>query len=323
MNELNKLAFDLAKNQVQEYSATDANTVLRKAFLDKLGVEPSQVNRKMFRKMKNEIFEIIEETITPVLIDRLEQDFMGFAEIRNIAFGDSIVFNVPNQDLFKVATIADGTANLRRQRLDNGEFTLEVSTQGVKIYEEFYRFLAGRIDWGQMVDKVVRSYNRDLAERVYAAIYGSFDSLDAEYKYTGAYDEDEIVEIAQHVEANNGRAIILGTKAALAKLKPTYVGDADKAAYNALGYHAIFNGFEVRELTQFHKPGTSEFAVSNTDILILPSEDVELVKIVLEGDAYIHETQNVDGDLSFEYTYIMKSGVAFLPTVKFGMVRLA
>lgn len=322
MSELKKLALDLARGTVatEFTNGKDADAVLREAFKKELGVD--KIDAKIYRRFKPQIFEIIEETITPILVDRIEEEFAGFAEIRNIAYGDSIVFNVPNQELFEVAVIADGANSLRRQRIDHGEFTVDTQTQGVKIYEEFSRFLAGRINWGDMVNRVVRSYQRDLAQRVYNAIFGAFDSLSTEYKYTGSYVEDEVVNIAQHVEAANGRAIIMGTKAALSKLKPTYIGDADKSAYNRMGYHAVFNGFEVREIAQFHKPGTNEFAVTNNDILIVPAADSELVKVVLEGDAWIHESQNTEGDLSLEYTYIMKSGVAFLPANKFGIVRL-
>src|SRR5574344_2051641 len=146
-----QLAKDLAKGSVQNYSASDANTVLRKAFLAELGTE--EIDFNTYRENKYKIFRIISETISPIINDRLDTVLGRFAEVRNVAFGDSIVFDIENPELFEVAVVADGTGNLRRQRIDNGKLPVAVETFGVKIYDEFYRFLAGRIDWNALVNK--------------------------------------------------------------------------------------------------------------------------------------------------------------------------
>lgn len=321
MKEYSVLALDLTKGQVQNFSTQDANTVLRKAFLDEIGTETIDFNT--YRENKYKIFRLIQETITPIINDRLEEVMGRFAEVRNVAFGDSIVFDVENPELFEVATIADGTGNLRRQRIDNGRLEVTMGTFGVSIYEEFYRFLSGRINWGQLVDKVVKSYERKIAEAVNEALYGSYSSIDAELKYSGTYDEEELVEILQKVEALYGSAMVVGTKAALAKLQPSYVGDADKAAYNALGYIGTFRGYDTVALVQSFKAQTYEFNLSNSDLLILPSTSEKFIKIVTEGTAIVLDHQNTQGDLSIEHTFIQKAGVAVGLTEKFGIVRFS
>ena len=322
MKEFSVLALDLAKGQVeQNFSAKDANTVLRKAFLDEIGTETIDFNT--YRENKYKIFRLIQETITPIINDRLEETMGRFAEVRNVAFGDSIVFDIDNPELFEVATIADGTGNLRRQRIDNGRLEVAMGTFGVSIYEEFYRFLSGRINWGQLVDKVVRSYERKIAEAVNEALYGSYSSIDAELKYSGTYDEEELIDILQKVEALYGSAMVVGTKAALAKLKPDYVGDADKAAYNSLGYVGTFRGYDTVALVQSFKAQTYEFNLSNSDLLILPATSDKFVKIVTEGTAIVLDHQNTQGDLSIEHTFIQKAGVAVGLTEKYGIVRFS
>lgn len=321
MNELQKLALDLAKGQVTNYSKSEADNVLRKAFLEEIGTEAIDFNT--YRQNKYKIFQILQETISPIINDRLEEVMGQFAEVRNIGWGDSQVFDVENPELFEVSVVADGTANLRAQRIDNGKMTVDTTTYGIKIYDEFYRFLAGRVDWGQLVDKVAKSYERKIAESVNAAIYGSYTSIDAPFKYSGTFSEDELLRVLQNVEALYGSAMVVGTKAALAKIKPDYVGEADKSRYNAIGHIGIFRGYETVALAQSFKPQSTEFNLSNTDLLILPSTSDKIVKIVVEGDAIIFDEQNTQGDMSIEHTFIKKAGVGLSLTNQYGIVRFS
>lgn len=318
-----QLAVDLASNRVQNFSANESEDVLRKAFLAELGITMEDASDfNTYRKFKYEIFEIIQETISPIINDRLEEVMGQFAEVRNIAWGDTIVFDVDNPDLFEVAMVADGTGNIRRQRLDNGRLPVEISTFAVSIYDEFYRFLAGRINWGQVVAKVVKSYEREIAIAVNNALYGAYNNIDPLFKYTGTYNEDEIVRVCQNIEALYGSAMIVGTTAALRPLKPSYVGDATKDQYNALGRVGVFNGYETVALTQSFKVGTYDFNLSNSDLLVLPAISSKFVKIVTEGTPIIIDKQNEQGDLSIEHTFIQKAGVAVSFTDKYGMIRL-
>lgn len=319
-----KLALDVAKGiglgkTATDFSLTgDVDQMIRGAFLEEIGVE--QIDFNTYRENKYKIFRILQETISPIINDRLEDTMGRFAEVRNVDFGDSTRFEIENPDLFEVAVVADGTHNLRRQRLENGYVDVPVSNYGVSIYDEFYRFLAGRVNWSAMVDKVAKSFEKHIANAVYAAIYGSYDSLDAEFKFSGTYDEDEILNVLQAVEATYGNAVVVGTKAALAKIKPEYVGGATKDQYNALGYLGVFRGYETVELAQFYKAGTNEFGLSNTDLLILPSTGDKFVKIVHEGSAIITDKQN-DSDLTIEHTFTKKVGVALGITGRFGIIR--
>lgn len=318
------LAVELAKEvglgkAPTQFSAQDADKMIRGAFLERIGVE--EMDLYTYQEHKITVFRILTETVSPIINDRLEQTMGRLAEVRNVSWGDTTVFDVENSDLFEVAAIATGTANLRRQRLDNGKIDVAIQNLGVSIYDEFYRFLAGRVNWGAMVDKVARSYENKIATLAYDAIYGSYDNLDARYKYTGTFDEAAVLEILQAVEAHGGNAVIVGTKAALAKIKPEYVGGATKDGYNALGYVGVFRGYETIELSQSYKPGTDEFAFSNTDLLILPSGSEKIVKIVHEGDAIVQDKQN-DSDLTIEHTFIKRVGVGVPVANTYGIVKL-
>ncbi|WP_341323371.1 hypothetical protein NSQ62_07825 [Solibacillus sp. FSL H8-0523] len=320
MNELIKLALDLSKGQVNgNFSKADANDVLRSAFLEKIGTD--EITYDVYRQNKYVIFQIIQETISPIINDRLEETMGRFAEVRNVAWGDAIVFDVENPALFDVSVIADGTANLRKQRVTNGKMTVDLATYGVAIYDEFYRFLSKRIDWAKLVEKVAKSYEKKIAESVNAAIYGSYNSIDALFKYSGTFSETELLRVLQAVEALYGSAIVVGTKAALAPIQPAYAGNDTKDGYNALGYVGTFRGYDTVALTQSFKPNSNEFNLSNTDLLILPNTSDKIVKIVTEGTAIVEDVQNIQGDLSIEHYLIQKAGVGLSLTNKFGIVR--
>ncbi|MDH6674427.1 hypothetical protein M2277_005119 [Paenibacillus sp. LBL] len=327
MHELVKLAVDAYKGTTGNFSKAEASETLRNALID-LNGGSEKIDFRSFRRNKTAIFEIIEETLSVLVSEGLENEFNDFAEVRNLAWGDTNVFTVPNSDLFKVAVVADGTNNLRRQRLDGKEFGVSTYTRGIKIYEELHRFLAGRIDWVEMVNRVAKSYNLQLAEDVYNAIYNSFSTLAAPYAYSGAYDEFELTQMAQHVEAasNGAGAYILGTKMALAKVAPSAISDNMREARNKIGYYGELNGFELREIKNVHKAGSySEFAIDNNFLLIVPKVNDKFVKIVNEGDALIVDGTNgdVNADFSMEYTFVMKSGIAVIPAAKYGIYRLA
>jgi len=322
-NNYTQLAIDLTRGNVQEFQAkgVDAEDVLRQEILKTIGV--TEMTPRLYQKHKHDIFAIIEETIAPIINDRLEEQMGTFAEVRNVAWGDSIEFDVTNPELFEVAVITDGTSNLRRQRLDNGKIPVAVKTLGIKVYEEFYRFLAGRINWTQIIDKVVRSYEREVAVLVSKALYGAYNDINPLFKYTGTYDEEAIVDVCMNIEALYGSAMIVGTKSALRPLKPSYAGDSVKDQYNALGHVGTFNGFQTVALAQSFKAGTYDFNLSNKDLLILPATADKFVKIVTEGTAFIHEEQNRNGDQSVEHVYTQKIGVAVSYTNKYGIIRFS
>jgi hypothetical protein len=181
MNHIVKLAVDLAKGKVQNFSVEESNETLRKAFADLFEFSTGkdgkfEIDRKTFRKHKADIFEILEVVINETLQEGLKNQFDGFAEYRNLAWGDENKFIVPNNsDIFKVALISDGNGNIRRQRLrDGSEFSVSLDTYGIKIGEDFHRFLAGRVQWADLMGLVAESFKRDLTQRIADSVYGSY-----------------------------------------------------------------------------------------------------------------------------------------------------
>jgi hypothetical protein len=330
--QLVQLALDTYRNILpNNFSQREADNTLRKAFIQANGGKET-IDYKSFRRNKIAIFEIMEEVLQDLISEGITNQFDGFAEVRNVAWGDTPSFTIPDPSLFQVATISDGNGNLRRQRLDTDKLTIVPETIGVKVYEEFYRFLVGRVSWVDMVNKVRRSIEADIANKIYGAIYDSYNDLAATYKATDTNstltDRTTFDNILAHTEASadGSNMVIYGTRTSLAKISPAEVSDSMRDIRNSLGYYGVYNGVEMREIKQAHKAGTDDFAINDAFVLIVPEiGGQKLIKVVNEGEAIIRETApgGNNADMSSEYEFTMKVGVSALSPFNYGIYRFA
>jgi len=327
-NNFSQLGIDLANQNKEVFSSqglsmAEGEDIFRREIFEAIGLDISKpFTPRMYSRHKEDIFAIIEDTLAPIINDRLEAQMGPFAEVRNMAWGDTVIFDVENPDLFEVSIITDGTGNLRRQRMDNGKLTVELETMGIKVYDEFYRFLAGRINWAGVINRVVKSFERKVAEMVQAVLFQAHPTFDSRFIYTGVYNEDKIIEVCSMVEALYGSAMILGTKQALAPLKPAYAGDSVKDQYNQLGHVGTFRSYDTVAMVQSFKAGTYDFNLSNDMLLVLPASAERFVKILTEGTPHIYDFHNVQGDQSIEHYYTQKIGVGLALAREYGVITL-
>lgn len=320
---LAKMAVDLYRGSTADFSADQVNETLRIKMLELCGGD--KFDYKAFRRNKIEVFEVIEEALDIIIGSTVEEQFGRFADIRNVDYGDTVKFELPDHQNFHVSLIADGTGNLRRQRLDTSYVTVSVANYGVKIYEEFLRFLAGRINWSEMVNRVARSFTHDIAVKMYDAIYAAYSDIAAPYKLTGVFNLGEYNTLVEHVEAaNDGPAMVWGTKNALSKIAPGVVSDAMADQRNSVGYYATVDGTTLMQLRQGHRHNTNTFAINDNFLLIVPQGRENIVKMVTEGGSLIQEVAGgVSADMSIEYMFQRKYGLALLGAFKYGIYRLA
>ena len=329
--EIVKLAVDLAKGKVQNFSASESNDTLRKAFADLMEFSTEgtngkfEISRKTMRKHKVEIFEILEEVINETLQEGLKSQFDGFAEYRNLAWGDTNKFTTPVNNIFRVSLVSDGNGNIRRQRLRDGqEFSVDLDTYAIKIGEDFHRFLAGRVQWAELMAGIAVSFQRDLTARIHTAVMASYGRYNGTYHMSGNLQEQDLVELAMHIEARTGEKVaVYGTKLALRQLAPEAVTDTMRDRRNEVGYYGTIAGIELREIEQSHKYGTDEFAIDNSMILVLPQNADKMIKVVNEGDAIIQDQQaGVSSDMMQEYFIANKFGISIITSKVFGFVKL-
>lgn len=333
-NAIVRLGIDLYKSNAKtfsyidedkEFTADEAVDVLRQALIDANGGE-TKFDYKALRRNKVAIFEIIEELVSAIVMEGLNgSEFWNeYVDYRNLKLGDMNEFEVEDASTFVVAEIADGHATPRRQRLGKATtVAVKTSVHTIRMYEHFSRFMAGRIDWAKLCDKVAEAFQKEIWNDIYTAFAGiaktdiiGGDKNDTYLVTAGTFDEDELIALIAHVEAATGKkAIVLGTQAALKKVSGATLANASEKAKEDLynqGFFGKFYGNDMFKLNQIHVPGTDEFLLDDNTVHVVAGDD-KFIKFVDEGETIVDDrewTQNSDSTL--EYRMNQKFGAAVL-----------
>lgn len=320
MKDIVKLAVDAYKGNVEKYSVRQSQDALRQALVEANNGKTT-LNYKDIRDGKcNGLFTLIEEILSNTIVEGLQGDefFNAMVDFRNVAEGDQNLFLVEDNNLFVVAEAADGTQGIRRQRLGGvTETTIPTSLKVVRIYEELNRVLAGRVDFNVFIQKVAESFRKKMLDDIYALWSGATAAQMGGVTYfptAGAYDEDELLELVEHVEAAAGgkQATIIGTKAALRNLKESIQSDGAKDELHNMGYCGKFYGTPCVAVPQRHKVGSTEFVMDDKVLTIIAGDDKPL-KVVYEGDPIVLMGDPMtNADFTQEYLYGEKYGMGIV-----------
>jgi hypothetical protein len=326
-----KLCVDVVKNpaQVQQFSkGKDVDATIRGKFFEIMGTETP--TKKDIRANKVAIFEILEEVLTETYLNGINEDefFMRFAEIRNLALGDSQEFYIEDDGVIIVSEHAGNHWKIDRQKLEGGDtFTVAVKAHAAAIYGDFFLFVTGRLSFGRLVAKVAEGIQNKIAQEVAASFASGAANLPAAFKKSGAYDEDAMLDLVSHVEAVAGSAYVVGTRKALAKVTAgsnvALYSDSMKNELATTGRVANFNGMTLIQLPAVHKANSFDFAYDDDQLLVLPANDDKFIKIVFEGDDLVRETTDntANVDMSFDYSFIAHWGVKTVFSSLFGQYK--
>lgn len=196
----------------------------------------------------------------------------------------------------------------------------------VKIYEEMNRVLSGRADFNNMIERVGESFRRKLLDDIYALwMTASADDFGGTvfFPTAGAYDEEAMLELIEHVEAAAGGkpATIIGTAKAVRNLKPGMDANTAKEELYSLGYFGKFYGTDVVKVPQRHKIGTTDF-VFDDGMLSVIAGDEKPIKCVYEGDSLLSIVDPLqNADLTNSYLYGDHYGLGIVTTGNTGIGR--
>ena len=329
--DLIKLCIDTYKGKVENFSINQSNEAIRKSFVDIVGSE--RPSFREFRRHKIEIFEIIETVVEQLIVEGWGSNpfFNQFVEERNLNAGDKNEFYVEDKSLLAVSRFSGNHWDLRRQKLNVGEsFSVKTEWHGVKIYEDFLRLLSGRVDWVGFIDKVQRSFQNAILDDVYTSFMGASAYLPSQFKQTGTFSEEKMLELCSHVEAacGNNDIAIVGTKLALNKMTGTiskeWISEKMKNDKNITGTIPDWNGYKIMEIPQVHQKGTFDFKIDDKKLMVIPL-NTKPIKLVHEGEALINDnsdgTRNMDN--SVEYTLSKCYGVSVVFNVLYGDYKLS
>lgn len=327
------LATQMIKSKVpSEFSDSSKNSeALRKLFVEANGGKTELRLKDLYRG--NPVFDIIEELIPVMIEEGLKGDefFFDLVEYHNVALGDDIDFQVEDHTELIVADGTYGTDGIRRQRLGGLQHvTIPTQLKVVKVYDEFKRFLAGKIDFNELVSKVSSAMIKQLRNDIFTVFNGISNSNqyglgDTYVPVTGTYSEDKLLELCEHVEAaNNGSPItIVGVKSALRKCTTAVQSDEAKTDMYNMGYYGKFNGVKMVYVPQVHKAGTSEFLLPDKKLFVIPA-GVKPIKVLNMGEGYAATDNPLEnGDHTQNYFYGQEFGVGLIFSSKIGVYTLS
>lgn len=330
-----KLALDLKRGvqtfnfEDKTYSRSEAVDVLRQALIDANGGSTT-IDRKSLRRNKAQIYELIEQLTDTMIHEGLQGNefWMNYVDYINVNQGDKNEFTAKDASLFVVSEVADGVATPRRQRIGkNTSVTVKTSVHAIRMYDEYTRFMSGRIDWNELVDRVSKSFDAEMWADIYATFNGinkDTVGLSETYIYTGTFSADKLLEMIEHVEAANGaQAVLVGTKKALSKCESSHMCEEAKNNMFKNGFFGWFNGTPMVALKQAHKIGTDEFMLDDNTIYIVAGGE-KFIKFVEEGETYIDDRDVTrSADKTIEYFIEKTWGVALMITGKIGKFTFA
>ena len=325
----------------KEVSKEKANSELRKIMFKVLGVEEGTKGQKLmqaFRRHKIDVYEVTETILEDMLKTGWGENpfFNEFVEIKNADDDETNEFYSETSAILTVSELAGGHHNLLRQRLPEGKvFSIPTSWYGVKIYAEWLRFLAGKVDWAQFIQKVYEAFDKKINSMLYAA----FSSVGSQLPAGGQWVKnipltsetkatfDELIEDVKTV--NGSDVTIMGTRTGLGKLvnldNVNWISEQAKNDRYTLGRLGFYEGVRLAEIPQvFADNDTTTKLVDNNQLLIMPNLDNKFIKMFNEGVAQIKEvsdgTTNVD--MTMEYEYQRKMGVGVVIGRLFGIVNI-
>lgn len=301
-------------SDTESYSASQVNQVLR----DELNRLAGTAN--LFRRNKNEVFELIERSIEEVLPERVMSQFGQFAEIQNIADGDRAIFKLRITEFAKkrAKTFVTRAAVAGRYEtfiLDGTEFEVKTGSIGTAVRLSFEDMLTGRWSFSDFIDLAVEGMNDWIYQEIANQLQAAVANLPATNKAEVAgFDEETMDELLAIADAY-GTASIYCTHEFASKMVPAegWISSNMKDEMWRNGRLANYKGHNVVILPQSMADETNTTKVVDpAQAYIMPSgQDNRPVKVIFEGETHVRTVDNND-DWSQDMQYYKKVGVGVL-----------
>ena len=346
-NAFSKLMLDTANANFEEgVDAKSANEKIVSMFKQIIGCDEKSTKaeiRKAIRKNQQVLFDLIEEVV-PNLLQSGWQDnpfFNEYVETKNIDIGDQNVFYTEDETILSVSKVSGNHWDIDRQRLGKGaSFSVATSWYGIAIYSEYERLLTGAEDFATFVTKLYEAVDRFVNESIYQAFCDAAEKLPGgasgagQWVKTGALDtaaKDTFMTLIEDVQMATGMdVVIMGTKSALMKLEGmqdiNWVSNDMKVERNTTGRIGYFEGIRLVELKQgFRLNDTTNRLVNDKQLFIMPTGDNKFVKLVNEGQPEMRQVNDntTNLDMTYDYRYMFKMGVAVMIGLRFGVWNIA
>ncbi|WP_455717768.1 hypothetical protein [Anaerosporobacter sp.] len=284
-----------------------------------------------YRRNNLVLFEIMEE-ITNITIGEnvINSPFIdAFVEFKNRNLGDKTAF-YSGGGLLSVASFAGNHWDTNRQALDVGqEVTLPSEWIYIHCFDDLERFLIGINGLERIMDKIYKSVNKYIQDRLYAQFQNVANSVPSEFSKSGN-SEEAVGALVDLVQAAGGYSsiTIAGTKGALRKVASVVpdkmFSNSQKEAKANTGSIGTWEGNNLMVIPQTLKSGTFQLALDDSKIFILGG-DVKPIKLEFIGDTRsdIDTEGKNNNDASVDVQIQTKLGMGLLLPPYFGVFTFA
>ena len=309
-NEAKSLANDLARCKYtldDGVTKKDLENHLREVFEKDLG--SGKTMYQTFRRNELTYYEIFEEIIdVGIGEDVLNSPFIdSFVEVKNRALGDKTAW-YSEGGLLSVSSFAGNHWDTNRQAIDLGqEFTLPKEWIYIHVYEEFERFMLGITPLEKLMDKVYKSINKYMKDRIYLQFQNVASTIPTDFVKSGNTEAD-VAGLCDLVQAAGGydTITIAGTRAALRRLTdimPTHiVADSQKEALKNTGSIQMWDGIKLMVIPQALKSGTFQLALNDKQLFVMDG-NAKPIKLEYIGDtrSKIVDDFHVNNDMTLDW----------------------
>lgn len=283
------------------------------------------------RRNKIDIFEIVEEIVNVVIgEDVLNCPFVeNFVEVKNRAMGDKTEW-YSEGGLLSVASFAGNHWDTNRQAIDLGsEFSLPKEWLFIHVYEELERFLLGITPLEKMMDKIAKSIDKYMKDRLHMQFQNVASAVPAEFSAQGN-SEESLGDLCDLVQAAGGydSLTIAGTRGALRKIgaivPESLISASQKEAKASTGTFGEWDGHKLMLIPQVKKPDAFELALDN-DKLFIMGGDTKPIKLEFVGDTRsdMDMTGKKYNDMSVDYQVQTCIGLGMIIPQYFGCYTFA
>lgn len=297
----------------ETFSADEVNKVLRNEFQKLAG------DYRSYRENKNTIFALIEETIDEVLPQKVEQQYMQFADVKVLPQGDKAIFRkrITEASRKRAKTFVTQVGLAGRYEvfmLDGETIEVQMSAIGSACRIGFEEFLDGRIQFSDLTEVMLEGMDeyiyKEVAKALEAAVKNLPEVNQAEFAGFDEATMDELLAISD----SYGQSVIYCTYEFASKMVPPE-GWASNDMKNTLwdrGYLATYKGHQVIILPQSMTDQTNtEKVIDPAQAYIIPVGSDKPVKLAFEGPTAVRETAEND-DWSRDLQTYKKFGIATL-----------
>lgn len=308
------------------FSAEDINKAAVVELLKEIGLSEKASLREI-REASPRAFSIIEEAIDETLPGKLQDVFGGFAEIRQYARDQEVIFNIEKIGRGRAKLVISKGARAgiyRAARLDSKDFPVKTETYTAAVYRNLEDLLLGYVSLSDMYQDIVEGFEEEIMKDVFNALasgatvagYGRIGA-DPDSTYLST-DKESLInaldKVIPYVKAY-GVPTIFGSYAALANIYNPVVGTSwalnqDAADIRENGFVKVYKGIRVVEVPNYLVDlNNDKWLYDPSYVFVVPS-DLKPVKIAMKGETYIKENSDAVGGEKWNAHKMMGVGIA-------------